>query len=263
MDRDRSNALIMNSCNGTKSSSTHSVVDVPLEKYIEMKRRFKIKVKKAIIFGIVVGIGIGGIGGVALGKSLDDLHEKAEISQEIASNVDVFADEYLEKHQTEDPTNADWFLVTEKASEGILNFHDVNNDSYNYERNVYICEEAIRATSNLNNADIERNMNDILRKATDDEHNYEYLVEHPDGTKDDCTFANYLFENGFYEDVGEMSKDDALRDPDLFDSALSDFRKTKGNINKLDVASMINSSDEARAMVDNSFEEATKSGRRL
>lgn len=268
MERERSNRLVTNSCNGIKTSSKHSKVEISLDDYVAYKRRCSIHTKKALIFGLVVGIGIGGIvgsiGGYNLGKNIDGMHQKAEISREITDNIFLFEDEYIEKRQTEDPTNAEWFLVTEKAAEGILNFHNVNDGSYDYNRNVYLCEEAIHATSNLNNSDIERNMNDILRKAVDDENNYEYYVEHPDGTKNDCTFANYLYSNGFYESDNDLiSKDDALRDPDLFDNALSNFRKSNGNIEKLDVASMINNSDEARAMVDNSFEEAAKSGRSL
>ena len=73
-----------------------------------------------------------------------------------------------------------------------------------------------------------------------------------------------VYMNGFYEgDNNLLTKDEALQDSELTSKALSNYRKAKGIKQEIDVESLKNNSDEAKAMVDNSFEEVSKSGRSL
>ncbi len=181
---------------------------VPVDKYNELVRKTRIKLKRALITGIVGGMILTTAGAVTIEKGIPAIKEALSVSQELGSNYDSFDDEYIvpNTHRTEDG-NHYLYYDTKEIAKGLSEYGDKD-----FDKNLYYC---------LQNLD-SKNVDEILGHVDE----YKYSIVDAEGVSQSRNFRHYLAVNNYYDPNVNVDDDVLLYDDKAYDKAIDNFKET-------------------------------------
>lgn len=186
---------IMNrSIHGSRSSSK-PVEYVPRDKYNAVIEKAMLKIKRAFIVGLAVGVMSTATVGVVAPKVADELHEMKVVSQEFGDEISDFHKEVVNPNTFRVNNNKDYAYDYDAIAEALNSY-----GKGDFDRNVYICYKSMGSEQTS------------------------YVLDKVDGYKlsidgESRSFRNYLNQHGMFPEGSDMNDDKA------YDQAQDNFEE--------------------------------------
>lgn len=181
---------------------------VSIDKYNELVRKSRIKIKRALIAGIIGGMVLSTAGAVTIEKGIPAIKEALSVSYELGHDYDGFRDEYIvpNTHRTED-SNHYLFYDYKLIAKGLSEYGDKD-----FDKNLYYCLQALDT----------KNVDEVLEYVD----KYRYSVVDSDGVRHSRNFRYYLAVHDCYDPDIDVTDEVLLNDDKAYDKAVDKFKKT-------------------------------------
>lgn len=176
---------IMNrSIHGSRSSSK-PVEYVPRDKYNAVIEKAMLKIKRAFIVGLAVGVMSTATVGVVAPKISEELHEMKVVAQELGDEIGDFHKEVVNPNTFRVNNNKDYAYDYDAIAEALNSY-----GKGDFDRNVYICYKSMGSEQTS------------------------YVLDKIDGYKlsidgESRSFRNYLNQHGMFPEGSDITDDKA------------------------------------------------------
>ncbi len=200
--------LYIRSLPGKSDYKNVRTTTVSIDKYNELVRKTRIKLKRALIAGIVGGMVMTTAGALTIEKGIPAIKEALSVSYELGQDYGNFRDEYIvpNTHRTED-SNHYLFYDYKEIAKGLSEYGDKD-----FDKNLYYCLQDLDT----------KNVDEIL----DYVDKYKYSVVDSDGVSQSRNFRHYLAVNNYYDPNIDVTDEVLLNDDKAYDKAVDNFRET-------------------------------------